>query len=490
MIKNLRSVAWLISIICLASACQSKILDGHTAGYAPIEEPVEAFPGAEGFGKFTSGGRGGRVIYVTKLVDNGSEGTLRHAINQTGARTILFKVSGTIALQSSLSINSGSLTIAGQTAPGDGITLKNYPVTINASNVIIRFIRFRMGDEAGQEGDALGGRGQKNILIDHCSMSWSTDECVSFYGNENFTLQWCIISESLRNAVHTKGAHGYGGIWGGRFASFHHNLLAHHDSRNPRLGEAAGKSYALTNLVDLRNNVIYNWGNNSAYGGEAMNVNIVNCYYKPGPATVKADRILSIDKNKIKGTEVYDSWGKYFIEGNVVEGSSSATEDNWSYGVYNQFHNSYGAISSAEKTAMRKDKPHAIHKNVLTHTASQAYQLVLAYAGASLKRDAVDLRIVDNVEKGNFTYPGSKGSKNGIIDSQEDVGGWPVLHTLPAPADTDGDGMPDQWEKAHKLDPTSSKDQHLHTLDPKFSNLEVYLNSLVKALMESKSQQL
>ncbi|GAB3533824.1 pectate lyase [Pontibacter brevis] len=451
-------------------------------GPTPVNEQALAFPGAEGFGKDATGGRGGKVIKVTNLNDAGA-GSLRAAVSTPGARIIVFEVSGTIALKSNLNINNGNITIAGQTAPGDGITLKDYPVTVNADNVIIRFMRFRMGDETQQEADALGGRFQRNIIVDHCSMSWSTDECVSFYGNENFTLQWSIISESLRNSAHAKGAHGYGGIWGGKKASFHHNLLTHHDSRNPRLGEEAGKAYALTDLVDLRNNVVYNWGNNSAYGGEAMNVNIVNCYYKPGPVTTKKERILSIDKNKTSGTEVYDMWGKFYISGNYVEGSTRATADNWTYGVFNQFHGSYGAVSEADKAAMKLSEPNPIQNNVTTHTAEEAYERVLAYGGASLTRDAVDSRVLENVRNGSFTAQGSNGSSNGIIDSQSDVGGWPELATLPAPADTDNDGMPDDWEKAQKLDP-AKPNANGRSLSTAYDNIEVYINSLVKDIVE------
>ncbi|WEK34287.1 MAG: pectate lyase [Candidatus Pseudobacter hemicellulosilyticus] len=447
------------------------------------EEPL-AFPGAEGFGRDATGGRGGRVIPVTNLQDAGA-GSLREAIGQSGPRIIVFSVSGTIELKSRLSIKNGDVTIAGQTAPGDGICLRNHDMMVDADNVIIRFLRFRMGDTEQVEGDALGGRFHKNIIVDHCSMSWSTDECVSFYANENFTLQWCLIAESLRNSVHGKGAHGYGGIWGGKKASFHHNLLAHHDSRNPRLGEEAGKAFALTDLVDLRNNVLYNWGQNSTYGGEAMNVNIVNCYYKGGPATGKSERIFSIDKNKVAGTEVYDTWGKFYIDGNFVAGSTRATQDNWTYGVFNQFHNSYGTVSESDKAAMRLSQPHPINNNVTTYTAEKAYEQVLGYVGASLKRDAQDTRIIHEVRTGTSSAVGSNGSINGIIDTQADAGGWPVLASAAAPKDTDGDGIPDNWETAHKLDPAVSN-AGKKSLSTAYDDVEVYINSLVKELTEDQ----
>ncbi|HYG17963.1 MAG TPA: pectate lyase [Ohtaekwangia sp.] len=475
-----------------------------------IQEDPFAFPGAEGFGRDATGGRDGKVLFVTNLNDAGP-GSLRAAVQTTGARYILFKVSGTIILKSNLNITQGNLTIAGQTAPGDGITLRDYPVNVNADNVIIRFIRFRMGDAADQEADALGGRFRKNLIIDHCSMSWSTDECVSFYANENTTVQWCVISESLRNSVHGKGAHGYGGIWGGKNASFHHNLLAHHDSRNARLGEEAGKAFALTDLADLRNNVIYNWGSNSTYGGEGMNVNIVNCYFKPGPATIanngtsKQGRIISIDKNKIKGTEVYDTWGKFYIAGNHIDGNTNATGDNWAYGVYNQFHGSYTTypgscsdaagntipceytipISDADKAAMRLSTPHDIKNNVTTHTALAAYDKVLGYAGASLVRDAVDIRVINDVRNGTYGFEGSNGSTKGIIDTQADVGGWPELNSTEPPVDTDNDGMPDEWETAMKLDPAvaNPNDDDLSTA---YDNVEVYINSIVKTIVEEQ----
>lgn len=307
--------------------------------------PVLAFPGAEGFGRYVTGGRNGKIIKVINLNDHGP-GSFRAAIESSGSRIIVFEVSGIIALEKGIQLLNPNVTINGQTAPGEGITITNYPVSVNANNVIIRFLRFRMGDAKQVEADALGGFEHKDIIVDHCSMSWSTDECLSFYNNDNLTLQWCIIAESLRKSAHSKGAHGYGGIWGGRMASFHHNLMANHDSRNPRFGEREGTAYALTDLVDMRNNVFYNWGSNSAYGGEAMRINIVNNYYKPGPATKIKNRIFSIDKYmKNSASPIYNQWGKFYISGNVIAGEKQATADNWTFGVYNQFNSRYGEVS-------------------------------------------------------------------------------------------------------------------------------------------------
>lgn len=476
------SIATLILLFACSKGGENEQETDNDNGFKPVEEEAFAFPEAEGFGRKVTGGRGGRVIKVTNLNDAGT-GSLRAAVTASGPRIVVFEVSGTIELQSQLNIRNPHITLAGQTAPGDGITIKNYPVVLSTQNVIIRFTRFRMGDEKGVEADALGGFEQKDIMIDHCSMSWSTDECVSFYSNENFTLQWCVISESLRFSAHDKGAHGYGGIFGGIKASFHHNLIAHHDSRNPRFGERGGTDIARRSLVDYRNNVIYNWGGNSAYGGEGMHINLVNNYYKPGPATQNRanTRIYSIDKSKNPQEPMYDIWGKYYIAGNYFENQPAVTSNNWSNGVYNQFHNSYGIVSENDKVAMQQATPHDIENNVTTHTAQEAYEKVLLFAGASLKRDAVDIRVVDDVANKTYTAHGSSGdqySRFGIIDSPGDVGGWPELSSGTVPLDTDGDGMPDEWEIANKLDP-SKPNADGRNLSTAYDNIEVYINSLV-----------
>ncbi len=418
--------------------------------------PVPAFPGAEGFGKYTTGGRGGFVYRVTNLNDDGP-GSFRDGLQKTGARIIVFTVSGTIALESPLYIGKGNVTIAGQTAPGDGITIKNYPVKIKADNVIIRYLRFRLGDEKGIEDDALGATGHKNIIIDHCSISWATDECASFYHNENFTLQWCIISESLNNSVHTKGEHGYGGIWGGVKASFHHNLIASHNSRLPRFGGSATVPNLPGELVDFRNNVVYNWMNNNIYGGEKGRYNVVNNYFKPGPATPATRRNQILNPSR--------PYGLFFVAGNVLEGNKEISRNN-----------RIGVVAPHPDSALVAEPFPAA--SIVLHPAQTALRRVLKRAGASLIRDDVDNRLVAEVRTGKSALGKNK---NGIIDSPRDAGGWPELKSLPAPADADADGMPDVWEKKHGLNPASPADAAQYKLSKLYTNIEVYINSLVKS---------
>ena len=394
---------------------------------------------------------------ISNLNDDGP-GSLREAIRKKGPRIIVFAVSGNIKLEAPLDINNPDITIAGQSAPGEGICLQNYPVSIKADNVILRYLRFRMGDLAAQEADALGGtKGMNNIIVDHCSMSWATDECASFYRNSNFTLQWSIIAESLNQSVHAKGEHGYGGIWGGEGASFHHNLIATHNSRTPRFSGSSTTPNSPDELVDFTNNVIFNWGQNNIYGGEKGRYNLVNNYYKAGPATnsSKKDRLVNPSQ----------PYGKFYVSGNFIEGFPAISQNNWAGGVQCDHPDSVKAVSPFQVAAVPSQTPQA------------AYESVLRQAGASLQRDAVDARIVAYVRTGN---PSSGKKNTGIIDSQADVGGWPTLRAAPAPADQDKDGMPDAWEVHQKLKPADAADAAAYTLDQQYTNLEVYLNSLVK----------
>lgn len=467
---------WLIGILCWTGALCAQ---------------VPAFPGAEGAGMYTTGGRGGKVLTVTHLEDDGSEGSLRWAVEQKGPRIVVFAVDGWIDLQEPLIIKNPDITIAGQSAPGEGIGIRNYRMNIKADNVIIRYIRSRFGDKSGSEDDAINGYHCNQVIVDHCSFSWSVDECASLYGNTNFTMQWCIISESLRNSAHRKGNHGYGGIWGGQGASFHHNLIAHNSSRTPRMCGSRYTARPDLEKVDMRNNVFYNWGPlNGGYAAEGGSYNIVNNYYKPGPSTILKNKKLAyrifqpnFDDGAYKNAR--GVWGKFYVAGNYFDGSSPymypellkkleiVNRDNWK-GIHprdtSEYWNGWQTI--------RAEKEFPVSGTIQPETAQDAYRRVLESAGASYRRDAVDLRIVEETRKGTFTYKGSRGSDNGLIDSQEDVGGWPQLESGKAAVDSDGDGMPDGWEKAHGLNP-GKDDAAGYDLDKEYTNIEVYLNGIL-----------
>ena len=490
----------LFIIIC----CIVPFITDGTIATAQTEKQI-AFPGAEGFGRYTTGGRGGKVYHVTTLEDDGktsTKGTLRWANAQSGPRTIVFDVSGTIQLASALKINANT-TIAGQTAPGDGICIAGYQVTLGKNN-IIRYIRFRPGDENGGEPDGLGAMDSENIIVDHCSVSWSVDECLSVYGSKNTTVQWCIASQSLCNSTHVKKAHGYGGNWGGSGASYHHNLIAHHVSRTPRLGPRPGTQ--TDERMDMRNNVIYNWIDNGCYGGEGMNVNIVNNYYKPGPGTksgTKGMRIASVNIRTSEYTKhdtsspndwdkMWHVWGKYYVDGNVNSTYSQVTEDNWTYGIYNQIDASGndGTYTAVTKDTIRITTPIA-YEAVTTHTADVAYERVLDFVGASLHRDALDQIIIDDVRNGTATFTAS-GNAKGIIDHPSDVKGdgwekWPPLNQTEAKQDTDGDGMPDDWETANGLNPNDASDGNAIG-EEGYTNLENYMNALVADITQKQNE--
>ncbi len=484
------------SIVSLFMFCVITLL-GTTAVMA---QELLAFPGAEGFGRFTTGGRGGKVYHVTNLNDSGV-GSLRWACSQPGPRTIVFDVSGTIFLTKALKLSTNT-TLAGQTAPGDGICIAGYQVTLNKNN-IVRYLRFRPGDENAGEHDGLGAMDSENIIVDHCSVSWSVDECLSVYGSKNFTVQWCISSQSLNQSTHEKGNHGYGGNWGGSGASYHHNLIAHHVSRTPRLGPRPGTQ--TDERMDMRNNVIYNWTGNGCYGGEGMNINIVNNYYKPGPGTpsgTKGMRIASINIRTSEYTKhntsspnqwdvMWHVWGKYYVDGNVNTQYPTVTQDNWTYGIYNQISNSSNdnTYTATTKDSMRLSLP-ITYEAVTTHTAEMAYERVLDYVGASLHRDALDQIIVEDVRKGQATFTAT-GNTSGIINHPSDVSGdgwekWPTLTKTEAPVDSDGDGMPDTWEDANGLNKNDASDGNQKAANG-YTNLEVYLNALVADITEKQN---
>ena len=482
-----KSCLWLFFLATCLAGCRpvSGDIDDKSGNEPAIDTEAlrEACVWAQGGGAVATGGKGGLVYIVNTLADTIDvqsglplSGTLRYAVEQAGTRMVLFQVAGTIHLQKELDIRHGDLTIAGQSAPGDGICIAGYPVCVKgASNVIIRFLRFRMGDEAKVEGDALSVYDAQKVVIDHCSFSWSTDECVSCYGNTDFTLQYCFITESLRNSVHGKGRHGYGGIWGGTNATFHHNLLAHHDSRNPRFDHYYVNQTCL-GPIDYVNNVVYNWGGNSTYGGEgvkqARQINMVNNYYKPGPATSKTERLL----DPTVGCSNCSPYGtvvpaKFYLQGNYMYGSEQVTADNWQ-----------GSTVQTEAVKAATRWTDGLTLLTAEESAEQAFETVLAKAGCSFHRDAIDVRIAEEVRNGSATCKGSNGSTGGLIDTQADAGGWPDLQAGELQKDTDRDGIPDAWEEAHGLNPLSNADGKAETLVSGYSNLDVYLNDIVKHL--------
>ena len=468
-------------LLLLLTMAQGTTLMAQNAAEAQL--PL-AFPSAEGYGKYTVGGRGGKVYEVTTLEDGG-QGSLREAVEAEGPRTVVFRVSGTISLKRQLRISNPYITIAGQTAPGDGICLRGYPVSINADQVIIRYLRVRLGDETKTEADAVSARGHKNIILDHISASWSVDETMSVYHCDSITVQWCIISESLFGSNHIKGAHGFGGIWGGNYSSFHHNLIASHSSRNPRLAGGAG-------FVDFRNNVIFNWGFNSIYGGGALHkngsdptflvrhttVNIVNNYFKPGPATAPGE----VSHRIANPSWANGDCGKWYVAGNIMEGSERVTADNWDGGI--QPNSSLPQVMDS----IRMNVPWP-SMPIAMQSASHAFDSVTERAGASLpRRDKVDERIAKEACLGQTSFEGNtykakhtmkdKRLASGIIDSQQDVGGWPELKSTTPPPDTDHDGMPDVWERRHGLNPDDPADGALTAAGSPYTYLEVYLSSL------------
>ena len=506
-------------------------------------ESAPAFPGAEGHGRYVTGGRGGEVRHVTNLNDSGP-GSLRQALSGTTPKIIVFDVSGYIDLRSQLNVTSNT-TIAGQTAPDGGITLRYYTLYFgNCDNVIVRFIRSRRSQvkDVNDGADATWGRKRKNIIIDHCSFSWSIDEVASFYDNRNFTLQWSTIAEGLANPGHTKGAHSYGGIWGGKNASFHHNFVAHIQNRAPRFNGAryAWDGYDKTvysstvdaERVDFRNCLMYNWGNgNGCYGGPGGGyVNMVNNYYKAGPGTRNKTRVTQVSvasDGNAEGSSLKGYASRYYINGNYVTAASNPEDYDWSGVIYD------GGLLTLNGERYIADAAHLYGENVsyvnindtdcvslkldeqidpgevTTHSATDVYDKILDYCGASLYRDDADIRYMEETRTGTTTYKGNvayvdangksypTSNTSGILDcinapdgeQNPKTASFPELpsNTRQDDYDSDGDGIPDVWEVAQGLNPNDGTDGKLYTLDPRgwYTNVEVYINSLVEPIMKA-----
>ncbi len=510
----------LLGLGLTVASCNEKSNNFYSPSTPEIETPEDiiAFPGAEGYGCHTTGGRGGKVYHVTNLNDNESKGSFRYAVKQTGARTIVFDVAGTIKLTTPLEITDGNLTIAGQSAPGSGICISGANVTISGNNIIIRYLRFRPGTDVKyndpsngkvMQFNGLKGTGISNVIIDHCSISWSQGECLTANNNKNVTIQWCLIAEPLSQVSKTDTVYGRIGSWGGENVSFHHNLVAH-SCQLPRLNP--GSRTQKREMVDVRNNVFYNWTLKSLNGAEGMKANIVDNYYKPGPGTELAPDSIQYciaalgvrttsacyNKDEVTGEPLLDQpntwspmlhvWGKYYIDGNVMDGNDQVTNDNWTKGVLAQTYNGANVdytFTRETQDTIRVTAPFD-PDSIMGNTARRAYELVLDYAGCSKVRDAVDERIVQETKDGVATYGNLvEYVGKGYIYAPKEVGGYPVLSATAdeksAIADTDGDGMPDVWEKAHGLNINADGDGKTVKLSVAgYTNLEVYLNSLVE----------
>lgn len=396
------------------------------------EGPIPAFPGAEGRGAYATGGRGGEVYIVTNI-NNSGPGSLRDAVSRPN-RTVVFAVSGTIESRSQLR-TAENITIAGQTAPGDGITVADYPTLIGGNN-IVRYMRFRLGERTGLiNSDAVNiDRFVSNVILDHVSVSWSNDEALSTYDNENVTIQYSLIGEALNYRNHSAG-----GLWGPR-ATYHHNLFYSNKVRNPKL------SY-LGDTLDYVNNVVYNWRERSVDTGSQGRINMIGNYFKPGPSTLgsASTMLIAPDPNDVR----------LYLEGNVLEGSSIVTEDNWR-----------GVVGSAGRMSEPFSGP-----EITVHSAEEAYELVLAHAGASLpRRDPVDQRVIEDVINGTGK----------ILTRQSEVGGFPVMNSILAPVDSDRDGMPDMWEIYNGLNPFDPADRNHDSTGDGYTNLEKYLHALTE----------
>jgi len=462
-------LGWVFLVVVLGCAVSVTAAD-----HADVlrNAAIPAFPGAEGAGASTRGGRGGKVFEVTCLRDSGP-GSLREAVEAEGPRIVIFRVSGIVTLEKILTISNPYITIAGQTAPGDGICIRGQTTEINTHDVVLRYLRFRRGNIKDRN-DALGGYPVGNIIVDHCSTSWGLDENLSLYRYmkkmpngpdkkmpaENMTIQWCISSEAL-----DLNNHAFGGTWGGKNCSFHHNLFACNTGRNPSIGWG--------DHFDFCNNALFNWRHRTVDGGDASSmVNIVANHYKPGPAVNPgAIRYRICCPQHLDMYSEAQRDGKWYVADNVVVGYPRVTADNWDGGV--QFDKEDAEMEAQIKALIKKVRATTPipASPIAQQTAEQAYELVLDSAGATMpKRDPVDTRIINIVRTGKPTYG------NGIIDAPSDVGGWPEYKSTSAPTDSDHDGMPDIWEKKFGLKWNDQSDGAKDADDDGYTNVEEWLN--------------
>lgn len=434
-------------------------------GVPDLNAQVPAFPGAEGYGAYAKGGRGGDVFTVTNLNDSG-RGSLRYGIESAaGPRTIVFALSGIIKLKSPLLVDKDYITIAGQSAPGDGICLRDAALVVDANHVIIRYLRSRLGSESGKESDAISINGGRHIIVDHCSASWSVDEVFSCSTGtpgkiDSVSVQWCIISEALNNSIHKKGAHGYGALirgCGGVKYSYHHNLFAHNYSRNPRPGNYNQNNRFVDPeglLFDFRNNVMYNWGGSRpGYDSDKESVCMMNYVGNVGIPGPDSDPTGFAYSAGCKHFRAYFEQNKFY---------GSIPGDQWKLVDFS------GEWTKEEVKIYKQYKPFG-EVNVYTHHPDTALTLVLAHAGASLNRDPVDQRVVQSVHK----------QTGSIINDQKEVGSWPSYKTDSTYKDSDLDGIPDDWEKKKGLNPKDKSDRNEDPDGDGYTNLEEYLNGLL-----------
>lgn len=496
-----RSKRFLVAAVCCISSLVA------FAGLLP--DTLVAFPGAEGFGKYTSGGRGGKVVYVTTLADDANgetEGSLRWALKQypDTPLTVCFAVSGEIRLVKDLRVNRRNYTIAGQTAPGMGIVITHNKVNLGGSeNFIVRNIRFRVGQK-NVNGDtiatnAFGAENSSHFIIDHCDFGWSLEENMNTYDGHFFTVQYCIVHEGLYKAGHPKGARGYGCQWGGSPASYHHNLLAHNNGRSCRFNGARNNDRVV--YLDYINNVNFNYfgGSSGCYGGEntcddkyyngknsGHEVNFVNNYYIKGPNTTNTRLFLVADEKRSSGAASRGP-SQWYVAGNIFDGEPNATNDNWSAVTIKKYSKEEARVDtlirtktpywdcnadSTEFSGLYDFDSYAYAASDFQN-ASDAYQTVLDTAGC-FPRDHVENRLIRETRDNTYTYTGSNAGKKGVIDLETDAEGFYDYPQVAALVDTDQDGMPDEWESANGCNPTMPDNNVRHASG--YTMLEMYLD--------------